>query len=279
MTRMPVAAGRFYEGTEDLLIKRIENCFMGKLGPGKLPEGEPGASRNLKAAIAPHAGYMYSGMPAAYTYLNIFQDGKPDHIVMLGPNHTGMGARVAVCSEDWETPLGKAKYDSGLGSAIIQENEFADTDCIAHNSEHSLEVQVPFLQYIFGANVSFVPICLTDQSWRVCESVGKTLAKLAESDDILVLASSDFTHYESAQSARVKDSQALEYLEFLDAQEFLRFVQSHRITICGAGPIAAATVFAKERGATQFNLLKYTNSGEVTGDSKSVVAYASAIFL
>ena len=113
----------------------------------------------------------------------------------------------------------------------------------------------------------------------MCESVGKTLAKLAESDDILVLASSDFTHYESAQSARVKDSQALEYLEFLDAQEFLRFVQSHRITICGAGPIAAATVFAKERGATQFNLLKYTNSGEVTGDSKSVVAYASAIFL
>ena len=279
MTRMPVVAGRFYEGTEDLLRKRIENCFLGKLGPGRLPQGEPGSSRNLKAIIAPHAGYMYSGMPAAHSYLSLFEDGKPDHIVMLGPNHTGMGGRLAVCNEDWETPLGRAKYDSGLGSAIIEENEFAKTDCVAHSSEHSLEVQVPFLQYIFGSDVNFVPICVTDQSFRVCESIGKTLAKLGEEDDILVLASSDFTHFESAQSAQLKDNQALEYLEFLDAQGFLNFVQSHRISICGAGPIAAATVFAKERGATNFNLLKYTNSGDITGDSKSVVAYVSAVIM
>ncbi len=278
MTRMPVVAGRFYEGTEDLLVKRIENCFLGNLGPGELPEGTPGNSRNLKAVVAPHAGYMYSGMTASHTYLSLYEDGKPDHIVMLGPNHTGMGGRVAVCNEDWETPLGRAKYDSGLGSAIIQENEFAKTDCVAHSSEHSLEVQLPFLQYIFGSDVSFVPICLTDQSFRVCESLGKTLAKLAEEDDILVLASSDFTHFESAQNANMKDNQAMEYLEFLDAQGFLSFVQGHRLSICGAGPIAAAAVFAKERGATQFNLLKYTNSGDITGDDKSVVAYVSATF-
>ncbi len=277
MTRMPVVAGRFYEGTEDLLRKRIEDCFLGELGPGRLPQGESEGPRNLKAVIAPHAGYMYSGMPAAHSYLSLFEDGRPDHIVMLGPNHTGMGSRLAVCNENWETPLGRAKYDSGLGSAIIAENEFAETDCVAHSGEHSLEVQVPFLQYIYGSDVSFVPICLTDQAYRVCESLGKTLAKLAEEDDILVLASSDFTHFESAQSAQMKDNQALEYLEFLDAQGFLNFVQSHRISICGAGPITAATIFAKERGATQFNLLKYTNSGDITGDTKSVVAYVSAI--
>ena len=276
MTRMPVVAGRFYEGKEDLLTKRIENCFKGNLGPGRLPEGEPGKTRNIKAAVAPHAGYMYSGMPAAHTYLNLFEDGKPDHIVIFGPNHTGMGARLAVCNEDWVTPLGKARYDSGLGAAIVEQDEHASIDCIAHSSEHSIEVQIPFLQYVFGPEVSFIPICITDQSYSVCESIGKTIARLAEQDDILVIASSDFTHFESAESAKKKDNQAMEYLEYLDPKGFLNFVQSHRLSICGAGPIAAAMVYANERGATRFNLLKYTNSGDVTGDSTSVVAYVAA---
>ena len=279
MTRMPVVAGRFYEGKEDLLTKRIENRFLGNLGPGKLPEGDPGTPRNLKAGIAPHAGYVYSGMPAAHTYLNIFEDGRPDHIVVLGPNHTGMGARLAVCNDDWETPLGKAIFDSGLGSAIVEENEFAVNDCIAHSNEHSIEVQVPFLQYIFGPDVNFIPICITDQSYSVCESIGMTLAKLAENEDILVIASSDFTHFETADSAKKKDNQAMEYLEFFDPEGFLNFVQGHRISICGAGPIAAAMVFAKERGAVQFNLLKYTTSGDISGDDKSVVAYVAATII
>jgi len=276
MTRMPVVAGRFYEGKEDLLTKRIENCFLGKLGPGKLPEGDLGTSRNLKAVIAPHAGYVYSGMPAAHSYLNIFEDGRPDHIVVLGPNHTGMGARLAVCNDDWETPLGKAIFDTNLGGAIVEENELAVNDCIAHSNEHSIEVQVPFLQYIFGPDVSFIPICITDQSYSVCESIGLTLAKLAEKEDILVIASSDFTHFETAESAKMKDNQAMEYLEFMDPEGFLNFVQGHRVSICGAGPIAAAMVFAKERGAVQFNLLKYTTSGDISGDNNSVVAYVAA---
>ncbi len=276
MVRMPVVAGRFYEGKEDLLQERLKNCFLGSLGPGKLPEGEPGTSRLLKAVIAPHAGYMYSGMPAAHTYLKIFEDGIPEHIVMLGPNHTGIGARLAVCNDDWQTPLGVAQFDRILGAAIVQEDEFASNDCVAHSNEHSLEVQVPFLQYTFGPGVSFVPICVSDQSYAVCESIGKTLAKLAEEMDILVIASSDFTHFESAESARKKDHQAMEYLEFLDPEGFLSFVQGHRVSICGAGPIAAAMVFAKERGAVQFNVLKYTTSGDITKDNSSVVAYVAA---
>ena len=276
---MPVVAGRFYEGKENLLTKRIENCFLGKLGPGKLPEGCPGTTRSLKAVIAPHAGYVYSGMPAAYSYLNIYEDGKPDHIVVLGPNHTGMGARLAVCNDDWETPLGKAIFDTNLGGAIVEENEFAVNDCIAHSNEHSIEVQVPFLQYIFGPDVNFIPICITDQSYSVCESIGMTLAKLAEIEDILVIASSDFTHFETAESAKMKDNQAMEYLEYMDPEGFLNFVQGHRVSICGAGPIAAAMVFAKERGAVQFNLLKYTTSGDISGDNKSVVAYVAATII
>ncbi len=276
MVRMPVVAGQFYEGKDNLLQERLKNCFLGSLGPGSLPEGEPGSTRSLKAVIAPHAGFMYSGMPAAHTYLKVFQDGIPNHIVMLGPNHTGIGARLAVCNDDWQTPLGVAQFDSVLGAAIVDEDELATNDCVAHSNEHSLEVQVPFLQYTFGPGVSFVPICISDQSWAVCESIGKTLAKLANEMDILVIASSDFTHFESAESARKKDNQAMEYLEFLDPEGFLSFVQGHKVSICGAGPIAAAMVFAKERGAMQFNMLKYTTSGDITKDNSSVVAYVAA---
>jgi AmmeMemoRadiSam system protein B len=215
-------------------------------------------------------------MPAAHTYLKIYEDGIPDHIVMLGPNHTGIGARLAVCNDDWQTPLGIAQFDSLLGSAIVEEDEYASNDCMAHSNEHSLEVQVPFLQYTFGPGVTFVPICVSDQSYAVCESIGKTLAKLADEMDILVLASSDFTHFESAESARMKDNQAMEYLEFLDPEGFLSYVKGHKVSICGAGPIAAAMVFAKERGAVQFNMLKYTTSGDITKDNSSVVAYVSA---
>ena len=276
MTRMPVVAGSFYEGKADILRKRIEDCFLGKLGPAQLPEAEPGVSRNLKAVIAPHAGYMYSGMPAAHTYLNLYKDGKPDHIVIFGPNHTGWGARLAICNENWETPLGTVNFDTELGPLIIEENKYAEADCIAHSSEHSIEVQLPFLQYIFGEGFSFVPICMSHQSYELCESIGKTVAKLAEDMDILAIASSDFTHFESAESAKKKDNQALEYLELMDPKGFLDFVQGHRVSICGAGPIAAAMVFAKEIGAGQFNLLTYTTSGDVTGDQKSVVAYVAA---
>jgi len=278
MVRMPVVAGQFYEGKEDLLRQRLTNCFLKSPGPGKLPEGSPGSSRTLKALISPHAGYMYSGSAAAHSYLRLFEDGKPAHIVIFGPNHTGMGGRLAICEEDWETPLGIVKYDRILGQGILQKNTVASRDCIAHGSEHSIEVQLPFLQFALGKGFTFVPICITDQRYEVCESIGKTVAEMANEMDVLVIASSDFTHFESAEIAKKKDTQAMEYLENMDPRGFLKFVRDHRISICGAGPIAAALVFAKERGATSFRLLKYTSSGEVTGDLHSVVAYVSAAF-
>ncbi len=279
MTRLPVVAGRFYEGTEESLRKRITECFLGQLGPGRLPEGEPSSVRRIKALIAPHAGYVYSGMPAAHSYLELFEDGKPEHIVIIGPNHTGVGAPVAVCNDDWETPLGLARFDAGLGHLIVENNEYATNDCIAHSSEHSIEVQIPFLQFVFGEGVSFVPICLGDYRYEVVESLGKTIADLAKDMDILVIASSDFTHFESAQSAKMKDNQAMEYLEYLDPKGFLEFVKRHKVSICGAGPIAVSLVFARELGATNFRLVKYTTSGDVTGDNNSVVAYVSAKFV
>jgi AmmeMemoRadiSam system protein B len=279
MTRLPVVAGSFYEGSSDSLLKRLENCFINDLGPGRIPEGSPGNLRNLKSVVVPHAGYVYSGMPAAHTYLRMFEDGQPEHIIIIGPNHTGLGDRVAVCNNDWQTPLGIVKYDTTLGDVIISENDYATADCFAHSREHSIEVQLPFLQFTFGEGLSFVPICMGDQSYHICESLGKTIAHLAEDMDILVIASSDFTHFESADSARKKDNQALEFLEYMNPKGFLQFVQQHRISICGAGPITTAMVFAMERGASEFKLLKYTNSGDITGDKNNVVAYVAAEIL
>ncbi|NHJ13366.1 MAG: AmmeMemoRadiSam system protein B [Candidatus Thorarchaeota archaeon] len=276
MTRMSVVAGSFYEGEPNLLRKRIENCFLSALGPGTLPEGAPGNDRRLKAVVAPHAGFIYSGMPAAHTYLRVFQDGIPDHIVILGPNHQGLGARVAVCNDNWETPLGQATFDTELGSAIVENNPNITNDCYAHGREHSIEVQLPFLQYVFGSEFRFVPISIMGPTYDLCESIAATLNDLAKEMDILVIASSDFTHFESAETARKKDNQAMEYLEFMDAKGFIDFVRGHRVSICGVGPITTAMLFAKAQGATQFKLLKYTNSGEVTGDKSSVVAYVAA---
>ncbi len=279
MVRMPVVAGSFYEGREDLLRRRIEDCFMRPPGPGRLPTDRPGTARSLKALIAPHAGYIYSGTAAAHTYLTLFEDGRPEHIVIIGPNHTGYGAELAVCEEDWETPLGIVRYDSELGPQILKRSGIAASDCIAHADEHSIEVQLPFLQYVFGSDLRFVPICIGDQRYEVCSSIGKTIAELAEEMDILVIASSDFTHFEPADRAQKRDMQAIEYLENLDPAGFMDFVRRHRVSICGAGPIAAALTFAKEREATAFRLLKYTNSGEVTKDYSNVVAYVAASFV
>jgi len=276
---MPVVAGSFYEGKPEALLKHLESCFVKSPGPERLPKGGSGKSRKIKALVSPHAGYMYSGMAAAHSYLHLYEDGQPEHIVILGPNHTGRGldlSRLAVCEDNWETPLGLVKYDRKIGPMILEQNEYAMPDCIAHTGEHSIEVQLPFLQFAFGKELSFVPICISDQSYEICESIGKTVANVAKDNDIVVIASSDFTHFESAESARKKDNQAIEYLENLDPEGFLRFVHGHRLSICGAGPIAAALVFAIERGATQFSLLKYMNSGDVTGDGGHVVAYVAA---
>ncbi len=278
MVRMPVVAGSFYEGERDLLLRRLESCFTGSEGPGRLPQGTPGNAREIKALISPHAGYVYSGAAAAHSYLRLFEDGQPERIVIFGPNHTGLGAPIAVSTDDWETPLGTVSNDRALANMIINTNQYAQADSVAHGGEHSIEVQIPFLQFIFGSGISIVPIAIRTWDWAVIESLGKTVAALAEDMDILVIASSDFTHFESAKVARMKDFQALEYLEQMDPRGFLEFVHRHRISICGAGPIAAALVFANEVGAVQFNLLKYTHSGVVTGSDDSVVAYVAADF-
>jgi hypothetical protein len=273
--RIPAVAGQFYPASREALIEQIERCFLHTLGPGKLPVLEEVAPRNIVAAVVPHAGYIYSGYEAAHVYYALAIQEKPESVVILGPNHTGMGSLVAVSRQDWETPLGAVKCDCELAEHLWKSCGVIDSDETAHAYEHSIEVQLPFLQYIYG-DFKFVAISLGLQDLDVAREIASCLAEVEK--DILILASSDFTHYESASLAEQKDMLAIEAILALDEAQFLRRVYEHNISACGYGAIATAIAAAKQRGATRAELLKYGNSGDVTGDYGSVVAYAGIVF-
>jgi len=157
--RRPVQAGSFYSGTAESLKKQIEECFQHKLGPGKNPTVQKGP-RNIVGLVCPHAGYMYSGPVAAHSYYNLAIDGKPDTVVIFGPNHTGEGSGLAVVKEGaWRTPLGDVQIDEAVAHEILRKSKIIDVDDSAHAHEHSIEVQLPFLQYLYNAAFKFVPIC------------------------------------------------------------------------------------------------------------------------
>lgn len=232
--------------------------------------------------VVPHAGYMYSGKTAAFTYKAMKSSKMTDNtetIIVVGPNHTGIGTPISISIEDWETPFGKASNDKELSKAIAANSEYLQIDEAAHKGEHSIEVQLPFLQYLFPEK-RFVFVCMGDQSLAASELLSDAIIKAAEilNRKVLVVASSDFNHYESAEVAKRKDSKLLEAVKTLDHKNFNRLVDEVHDTACGFGPITVAMLFAKDAGMKKGTILKYTNSGEETGDYSSVVAYCSIAF-
>ncbi len=272
--RSEAVAGQFYPAAKEDLIEQIEKCFLHPIGPGRLPEKKE-KPRDIIGAVVPHAGYIYSGYEAAHVYYSLAEQEKPELVVLIGPNHTGYGSAVAVSQEDWRTPLGIVRCDKEATEALFRGCEIVNQDEMAHTYEHSLEVQLPFLQYIYG-DFKFVAITLGLQTLDVAREVGSCIAELGK--DVLVLASSDFTHYESADAARAKDLYAIEAILELDEEEFLERVYTKNVTACGYGAIAASIVASKALGAKKAELLKYGNSGDVVGDYSEVVAYAGIVF-
>ena len=267
--RRPTVAGTFYAGDERSLRNQIESCFLGPLGPGKLPEAGPG-KRRILGGIAPHAGYAFSGMVAAHLYSRIAEDGIPKTFVILGPNHTGRGSGLAVTTEDFETPLGIAKVDRELAKAIRK--DLVDEDAEAHRGEHSIEVQLPFLQYL-SPNVSFVPICMGFQDYEAAVSVGKTIRDAAKDKDVVVIASTDMSHYVSKETAKRKDGIALEAIKAMDPKRLYEVVRDEDMSMCGYGPVMATLTACAGGKAT---LLKYATSGDVQ-PMRDVVGYASVV--
>ena len=273
--RKPYVAGTFYEGDRNSLLKRLEWCFKHELGPGKLPEVNENGERKIVTLVSPHAGYMYSGPVAANGFYQLAQDGKPELFIVIGPNHRGLGASISVMVEGaWETPLGTVKINEEIARKIVEKCKYAEEDDSGHMFEHSLEVQIPFLQYVYGS-FEFVPICINLQTLSVSKDLGQAIASALQGVDGVIIASTDFTHYEPQESASKKDSKAIEAITKLDEEALFETVSKYRVSMCGYGVVASAIVASKLLGAKEGVLIKYATSGDITRDYSQVVGYAA----
>ncbi len=260
-TRQASVAGTFYPRQREKLLQQIEGLFKGLVKEEK-----------SRCVVAPHAGYVYSGQTAAYTF-NALQ--KSDCFVILSPNHSGLGEPISVSDADsWETPLGSLPIDKALRSKLLKKLGL-QADDLAHIQEHSIEVQLPFLQFLFK-KASILPITLMQHNLPKLLQLGKALASLKGS--FSVIASSDFTHFEPLQTAKEKDTAAIEKILALDAQKFHEIVQQQRMSICGFAAITAAISYCKSTGLKKGKLLHYDTSATASGDNSNVVGYAAIGF-
>lgn len=265
MVRYPVAAGKFYpENSEEL--KTYLSSFCRK----ELPKVK------AKAVIVPHAGYIYSGKVAGETYSKVE---IPATNVVMGPNHTGLGKNAAVYPEGiWLTPLGEVPVNQRITSQLVKHSPF-ESDTTAHTYEHSVEVEIPFLQYCskYRKDLSIVPIVYKYISYADCVTAGEVLAKELKKEDALITVSTDFSHYVSRSEAEKYDSLAIDAILHLDPQELYRRVLNYDISMCGIIPATVGLVASKLLGAENAELVTYRTSGDVTGDYSQVVGYAGII--
>jgi len=271
---MPAVAGMFYPSSEEELRKEIERSFLHEIGPGRLPTRSR-ENRRPPALIAPHAGYMYSGPVAAHAYLQL-EDRSVKTAIILGPNHYGVGTPVSIYPEgEWVTPLGKIEVDENLAMELAKLSDVFSLDEMSHEREHSIEVQLPFLQYVLG-EFKLVPICVLDQSLETSIRVGEALSEiLRRRNDVLLVASTDMTHYEPHERAKEKDSKAIAEISSLNVDGLYRVISEDNVSMCGYGPVAAILHACRRARASGAQLLKYATSGDVTGDYSSVVGYAA----
>ncbi len=278
--RRPAHAGTFYPATRRELVKAIEDSFTHPLGPGRLPEGV-GEGRASVGYVVPHAGYMYSGPVAAHSYYRLSREGKPEVVVIAGPNHTGLGLMASVYKEGvWETPLGEVEVDSEVAKLVVSYTRMFGFDEDAHLYEHSVEVQVPFLQYLYGEDLKIVPIVIGLQNPDTSRDLANALYRIITENgvDLVFLASTDFNHYEPHDITVEKDMAAIERLLNLDPEGLFRVIEEMHITMCGPGPAAALAELASKLGGARPRLLKHATSGDVTGEKSWVVGYAAIEF-
>ena len=273
--RPPVVAGSFYEFDRNILKRQIDGCFKHKLGP------KGTKIQKILTAVVPHAGYDYSGPVAAWVYSML----EPANYIVLGPNHTGIGSDFAISKKGlWKTPLGDVAIDQDAADKLSENCKLIEYDILAHEKEHSIEVQLPFLQYKFGSDFKFIPVCIRnefpDQMFLdSCKIVGKAIANLIKKQKgkWTVIASSDFSHYIPQKLAKEIDMSLIKSILKLDVDEFFSKISLKNASVCGFGPIAIGMTVAKELGAKKGKLLKYATSGDTTNEYGSVVGYASII--
>lgn len=277
-SRAPAVAGLFYPSGAGDLTRMLEDSFRERsFGPGNLPPSKD-HSRRVYGIVSPHAGYTYSGAVAANGYYETSAMNF-DSVVMIGPNHYGIGTSLATVKGGvWETPLGQVEVDGELASRLAVNSGILDFDDLAHSRDHCLEVQLPFLQYIKKNQFKFVPVIMILQDKATALEIGKSIGETTRTLNILLVASSDFTHYEPNIEAHRKDAELIKAILDLDISEFYTTLERDNVSACGYGAIASVMTASKALGASKGELLRYATSGDVTGDVKSVVGYASIIF-
>ena len=279
MKRKPAVAGYFYESDEDLLRERIKWCYTHPVGPGRIPT-KLGDKRSIKGLISPHAGYEFSGPVAAFSYLELAEDGLPDTVLILCPNHTGMGSGLSTMTEgSWLTPLGEVPIDTEFAEKLVSNYPLLDDEPSAHLREHSCEVQLPFLQEL-GQDFKLVPICMMMQDLETSQELGRAIAATVDEldRDMVVIASTDFTHQMPHEVAEAQDAKVLEAIETFDEEEMIKRIITNNVTMCGYGPVATTMAASKAMGARDARILKYATSGDTSGNYTSVVGYGSAVF-
>lgn len=267
-TRPPAVAGTFYEADPDRLRAQVDACFA----------AHPPAREALPfvGAVVPHAGLMYSGHVAAAFY---GRAALPKRFIILCPNHTGFGHAAAVNREgSWRTPFGDAKIDTPLAGRLMQKTRLLGDDWRAHAREHSLEVQLPFLQRRLD-DFTFVPICLATRRYELCEEIGEAIAAAVaeETEPVGIIASSDLNHYEDQETTMRKDTLALDAIAAMDPRELWRVVEEFDVSMCGFIPTTTMLVAAKKLGARESRLLQHATSGDVNRDYTQVVGYAAVV--
>jgi len=274
--RKPAVAGQFYPANPSVLRKTIEECFLHEIGPKKLLPVEGSKVIGLRG---PHAGYIYSGPVAAHSYLALSAIASYDLIIILGPNHYGIGSGIAVpAAKAWQTPLGEVSIAKDASEDLVETSGIIDIDDLAHIQEHSIEVQVPFLQYIFNKPFKILPVSMLFQDKKTAIDVGEAVAQVAMKWKAFIIASSDLTHYEPHDVASKKDQQLIKAIENLDVDAHYETLRKINITACGYGPIAAVMTASKILGARNGTLLQYATSGDTGGNKNSVVGYAAMSF-
>ena len=267
MQRQPAVAGQFYPHSSDQLRRDLA---------GYIPDMI--ARNRAIGIIAPHAGYLYSGAIAGKVYASVE---IPQSVLILGPNHRGAGAGAALYPDgSWQTPLGEVPVNSRLNRLLLEKVPYLPSDPVAHEYEHSLEVQVPFLQ-VLRPDATISALCLGHGDYAAVRALGEGIAEALRTygEPVLMVASSDMTHYESAASARLKDEVALQRVIEFDPEGLLQVCRRERITMCGVVPAAVMLVAASLLGGSRAELIAYGTSGDVTGDNRQVVGYAGVSVL
>lgn len=276
--RRPAVAGRFYPSNPEALSRDLEE-YTGVAAPSASRASEDAFAHAL-ACIVPHAGYIYSGHVAGAVYRRL---PVRSSYLILGPNHFGRGAPLALMSHGaWLTPLGEVPIDSALARELAESCHLIADDPVAHTSEHSIEVQIPFLQHTVGS-FSFVPIAVGLGGYATLEALGRGVARAAKraasasSGPVMIVASSDMNHYEPDDITRLKDRKAIEPILALDPKGLYEVIRREDISMCGYGPAVAMLTAVKELGARRAELVKYATSAETSGDFNTVVGYAGIV--